>query len=138
MTEFVGQMAALDQERAGAAPHVFAVLCEADFGQFWYGDLVALLPLVQQMAFVPFVEQSVGYNAGYGNRAERPGAQAAIEFVASGEGKIQRELGPGDDFLPELPPVAWSDVGGGVGGLHVTHSDFGRNRIDATVVPCCS
>jgi hypothetical protein len=70
------QMAALDQERAGAAPHVFAVLCEADFGQFWYGDQVALLPLVQQMAFVPFVEQSVGYNAGYGNRAERPGDQA--------------------------------------------------------------
>lgn len=76
MTEFAVQMAALDQERAGAAPHVFAVLCEADFGQFWYGDQVALLPLVQQMAFVPFVEQSVGYNAGYGNRAERPGAQA--------------------------------------------------------------
>ena len=33
---------------------------------------------------------------------------------------------------------AGSDVGGGVGGLHVTHSDFSRNRIDATVVPRCS
>ena len=93
MTEFAVQMAALDQERAGAAPHVFAVLCEADFGQFWYGDQVALLPLVQQMALVPLVEQTVRNIAGYGNGTERPGAPSlAVESVpTSGEKKGRAE-----------------------------------------------
>ncbi len=56
MAELVGQMAALDQEGAGTTPNVLAVLLEADFGQFRHSDQVTLLPLAQEMAFVPLVE----------------------------------------------------------------------------------
>ena len=117
MAEFVRQVTALDQEGAGTAPHVLAVLCEADFGQFRYGDQVAFFPLVQEMALVPLVEQAVRYIAGYRNGAERPGAQAAVEFAASDEGKVQWKVGSGDDFLPELPPPVRGNVGGRVSGL---------------------
>ena len=65
MAELVGQMAAFDQEGAGATPNVLAVLLEADFGQFGHGDQVALFPLVQEVAFVPPVEQAVRDIAGY-------------------------------------------------------------------------
>ena len=88
MAELVRQVTALDQEGAGTAPHVLAVLREADFGQFRYRDQVAFFPLVQEMALVPPIEQTVRYIAGYRNGAKRPGAQAAVEFAASDEGKV--------------------------------------------------
>ena len=128
MAELIGQMAAFDQEGAGTAPNVLAVLLEADFGQFRHGDQETLFPLVQEVALVPPVEQAVRDIAGYRNGAERPGAQDAAEVTASGEGNVQRKVGFGDDFLPKLPPTVWGNVGGRVSGLHVTHSEFSRNR----------
>src|SRR6266852_6701910 len=122
-------MAALDQEGAGTAPNVLAVLLEADFGQLRHRDQVTLFPLVQEMPFVPLVEQAVRDIAGYRNGAERPGAQTAAEVTASGEGKVQRKVGFGDHFLPELPPTVWGNVGGRVSRLHVTHSEFSRHRV---------
>jgi len=64
MAEFIGQMAALDQERAGLAADVLAVLLEADFGELRHRDQEALLALVEEMAFMPLVEQAVRDVAG--------------------------------------------------------------------------
>src|ERR1700730_7202348 len=55
-----------------------------------------------------------------------------MEVTGSGEGNVQRKVGFGDDFLPELPPTMWGNVGGRVSGSHVTHSEFSRNRIGTT------
>jgi len=102
MAELVGQMAALDQEGAGTAPHVLAVLREADFGQFRHGDQVALFRSFRRW-------RSCRRRAGVRiwretETGERPRVQAAAEFAASGEGKVQRKVGLGDDLLPEMPP----------------------------------
>jgi hypothetical protein len=118
VAEFIGLVAAFQNEAARIAAHILAALGKEDFGARRNGDEEMLVALGLEVMRQALVLQRLGGEARQRDIAQRPQRQIAGEAFGIAELQVEREIGLGDRIVPVAAAVLRGRLGSGDRRLH--------------------